>query len=174
MEILNALILIGMILGISHIVAQRGVKTGLTYRFWFLLMTFSAGVLAPYIAIWVFVFRRKPKAYGNVKDMQKVWMEQALKETNQQYKKDSQGKDWIKVCEDCKKPIQFGSPMAKELQEKIDNGTGRIYPSLGSGNPNQPIHESYAESARKERLYEQFFCNCFTEKMIKDWEDENK
>jgi hypothetical protein len=76
-----------MILGISHIVAKRGVRTGLTYKFWFLLMVFSAGVLAPYIAIWVFLFRRKPKTYGSIKEMQKDWSEQAMKQTLDQYKK---------------------------------------------------------------------------------------
>jgi hypothetical protein len=100
------------------------------------------------------IFRKKPKTFGNTKEMPK---------------------DWIKVCEDCKKPIQYGSPFAREFQELIDNGTGRISPTYSpGGNWNQSIHEPFAESVRKERLYKQFFCDCFTEKMIKDWEDENK
>lgn len=121
------------------------------------------------------IFRKKPKTFGNIKERHKDWANQAVNKSNLDSKKSPSGEEWIKLCEDCKKPIQYGSPFAKEFQERIDNGTGRIRPTYSpGGNWNQPIHESYAESARKERLDEQFFCNCFTEKMIKDWEDENK
>lgn len=151
MDTLNALLIIGFVLGLSHAVALRGVRTGLTYRFWFLLMVLSAGVLAPYFAVWVFIFRRKPKTFGNIKEMQKDWANQAVNKSILDSKKSPNDKDLIKLCEECKKPIQYGSPFAKEFQERIDNGTGRIRPTYSpSGNWNQQIHEPFAESERKQ------------------------
>lgn len=39
--------------------ARRGVRTGLSYKPWFFAMVLSAAILMPFVAIYVFIFRKK-------------------------------------------------------------------------------------------------------------------
>jgi len=59
MDTFGSIVYLVLLLGSCHVVARRGVRTGLTYKPWFLLMVFSAGILMPWITIYVFLFRRK-------------------------------------------------------------------------------------------------------------------
>jgi len=59
MDTLGALVYLGCLFGSCHFVARRGVRTGLTYKLWFYLMVLSAGILMPWIGVYVFIFRKK-------------------------------------------------------------------------------------------------------------------
>jgi beta-lactamase regulating signal transducer with metallopeptidase domain len=59
MDTLGSIVYLICLVGSCHIVARRGVRTGLSYKPWFLVMVLSAAILMPFVAIYVFVFRRK-------------------------------------------------------------------------------------------------------------------
>ena len=59
MDALGSIAYLALLVGSCHFVARRGVRTGLTYKPWFLVMLFSAGILLPWVGIYVFLFRRK-------------------------------------------------------------------------------------------------------------------
>jgi uncharacterized membrane protein len=59
MDTLGSIVYLICLVGSCHIVAKRGVRTGLSYRPWFFIMVLSAAILMPFVAIYVFLFRRK-------------------------------------------------------------------------------------------------------------------
>ena len=59
MDTLGSIVYLICLVGSCHIVARRGVRTGLTYKPWFLAMVLSAAILMPFVAVYVFAFRRK-------------------------------------------------------------------------------------------------------------------
>ena len=59
MDTLSSILILLFFIGSCHFVARRGVRTGLTYKPWFLLMLLTGGILIPWVGIYVFLFRRK-------------------------------------------------------------------------------------------------------------------
>jgi hypothetical protein len=59
MDTLSSILIVVFLIGSCHFVARRGVRTGLTYKPWFLVMLLTGGILMPWIGIYVFLFRRK-------------------------------------------------------------------------------------------------------------------
>jgi DMSO/TMAO reductase YedYZ heme-binding membrane subunit len=59
MDTLGSIVYLFCLVGSCHIVARRGVRTGLTYKPWFVAMVLSAAILMPFVAIYVFLFRKK-------------------------------------------------------------------------------------------------------------------